>query len=469
MIEDDDGDALLVERALARSEFQTQRAPDRQSALQQLTDGVFDAALLDLSLPDSFGLEGVEAILEKFPDLPLVVVTGQSDSVLALAALQRGAQDYLVKSDWTPSLLVRTLRYAIQRQQLHVDKQRLVAELAQQARQDPLTGLLNRRSLLEELAHEWSRSSRGNPLACAMLDVDFFKKVNDTWGHAAGDAVLRTIAELVLRDCRATDVVGRYGGEEFCVLLADTTEECALLWAERTRRRIAETPIEVNGQTIVVTASFGVAERREMTATAEELIEQADQALRLAKQLGRDRVLRSGCLSRTDRAVPLSQSLFAQAPASEMLSPVVATLPPTALLDEAAEHLLGCRVDCLPVVDEAGLLLGTISEVELAAALTVERNWCQTVGSVMTRKPPCFEAWVDASLIRDFLARSGARHAIIVEGQRPIGTVSQLGILRWLAWQATAATAAARPARPRASEASIPALSLPAMAAMSQA
>jgi CBS domain-containing protein len=211
------------------------------------------------------------------------------------------------------------------------------------------------------------------------------------------------------------------------------------MWAERTRRRIAETTIAVGDDTVSVTASFGVAERRESTATPDALIEQADQALRLAKQLGRDRVLPTGSLSRTTSSVlSLSQNLFAQAQASDLLSPVSATLPPTALLEEAAQHLLGSRVDCLPVVDDAGNLLGTISEVEMAAALTTQRNWSKCVGDVMTKKPPCFGAWVDAIMIRDFLARSGARHAVIVEGQRPMGTVSQLGILRWLAWQAAA-------------------------------
>lgn len=449
VIEDDDGDALLVERALSRSEFRTVRADNRQSALELLAEGGIDAALLDLSLPDSFGLEGVDAILATFPDLPLIVVTGQDDNVLALAALQHGAQDYLHKCDWTPSLLVRTLRYAIQRQQLRVDKRLLMEELARQARQDVLTGLLSRRSLLDELEREWSRASRGaGPLSCVMLDVDYFKKVNDTYGHAAGDAVLKAIAELVQNDCRATDVAGRYGGEEFCILLPDTTEECALMWAERVRKRISETPIAIGSDTVTVTASLGVAERRETTTAPDILIEQADQALRLAKQLGRDRVLPTGSLGRTTcNPAGLSHNLFAQAQASDILAPVSATLPPTALLDEAAQHLLGSRVDCLPVVDQDGNLLGTISEVEMAAALSIQRNWSKTVADVMAKKPPCFGAWVDAVVIRDFLTRNGARHVVIVEGQRPIGTVSQLGILRWLAWQAAAPAGSSRTSR----------------------
>jgi CBS domain-containing protein len=205
-------------------------------------------------------------------------------------------------------------------------------------------------------------------------------------------------------------------------------------------------------------------------ATPETLIDHADQALRLAKQLGRDRVLPTGSLGRTTcNPTGLSQNLFAQAQASDLLAPVSATLPPTALLEEAAQHLLGSRVDCLPVVDQDGNLVGTISEVEMAAALSVQRSWSKCVSDVMTKKPPCFGAWVDAVVIRDFLTRNGARHVVIVEGQRPIGTVSQLGILRWLAWQATAPGGSARPVRLPPGEASLMTATALAAAAMATA
>ncbi len=451
VVEDDDGDAVLVERALARSEFVPQRAVSRQAALACLTEATFDAALLDLSLSDSFGLEGLDAIRAEHPDLPIVVVTGLADSGLALEALQRGAQDYLVKSDWTPSLLVRSLRYAIRRQQLLAENRRLMGELERLARHDPLTGLLNRRSLLEELSREWHRASRGgDSLACVLLDVDYFKKVNDTYGHTAGDAVLRAVAEALQSGCRATDVAGRYGGEEFCVVLPGATEEAALAWAERARKRIAE--MTVGAEQVRVTVSLGVADRREDVADMEAIIERADQALRLAKQLGRDRALPYGKLVRSESAVQrLSNDAMTQVTAADLLNPISAGVPATATLHEAALQLLGSRVDCVPIVDPEGNLVGTVGEAELAWAVATQPGWKRSVADVMIRRPACFSSWVHAAVIREFLSRTGARHVLIVEGRRPIGTVSQLSILRWLAWQAEdAGQRGAEPSAPAA-------------------
>jgi two-component system cell cycle response regulator len=437
VVEDDDGDAVLVERALARSEFVPVRAISRQAALERLAESAFDAALLDLSLSDSFGLDGLDVIRAKFPDLPIVVVTGLTDSDLALEALQRGAQDYLVKCDWTPSLLVRTLRYAILRQQLLAENRRLMSELARLARHDALTGLLNRRSLLEELGREWSRVCRsGENLACVLLDVDFFKKVNDAHGHAAGDAVLRAVAEMLQSGCRTSDIAGRYGGEEFCVVLPAASEEAALAWAERMRKRIAQMSISVGAEQVRITASFGVAERRSPMATMEAVIEHADQALRLAKQLGRDRVLPFGKIARSDASSQrAANDAMTRVTAADLLNPISASLLPTVTLQEAALHLLGVRVDCVPIVDSDGYLVGTVSEAELAWGVATHPGWKRSVAEVMIRRPACFSSWVDAAVIREFLSRTGARHVLIVEGRRPIGTVSQLSILRWLAWQ----------------------------------
>ena len=437
VVEDDEGDAVLVERALAASEFVPIRATSRQMALTHLAQSPFEVALLDLSLPDSFGLEGLDVIRAEFPDLPIVVVTGLADKDTALEALQRGAQDYLVKSDWTPSLLVRTLQYAILRQQLRAEKRQLVEELARLARQDPLTGLLNRRSLLEETERAWDTASlQGESLACVMLDLDFFKKVNDTRGHAGGDAVLCTVARLLQAACRANDVIGRYGGEEFCVVLPRASEEAALAWAERVRREIAETPVSIGAERAHVTASFGVAERRDGTSTPQSLIERADQALRLAKQMGRDRVLPFGRLAQCGFSIHhQTTDAMRRVTAADLLNPVVASLGPAATLQQAALHLLGWPVDCVPVVDSAGHLVGTVSEAELAWDLAANQDWGRPVADVMIRKPPFFGAAVEAPVIREFLLRTGARHVVIVEGQRPVGTVNQVGILRWLAWR----------------------------------
>jgi len=124
-----------------------------------------------------------------------------------------------------------------------------------------------------------------------MSDVDFFKRVNDTCGHAVGDAVLKSVSRSIEGRCRGSDSVCRYGGEEFCVLLPDTNEEGAASWAERCPLAIAETPCVAEGRSTSVTVSLGVAQREETTESPEQLLDFADQALLAAKLAGRNRVV----------------------------------------------------------------------------------------------------------------------------------------------------------------------------------
>ena len=164
---------------------------------------------------------------------------------------------------------------------------------------DALTGWHNRRYLKLRLKEELARVSReGCNLVCMMLDVDYFKSVNDTWGHIAGDAVLREIAQRIESEVRATDVAARYGGEEFIVLLPDTSRGDAELLADRIRRSVASTPIELpGGASTSVTASIGVADIRpgpefdDLKSLGESLVARADVALYTAKSAGRDRVV----------------------------------------------------------------------------------------------------------------------------------------------------------------------------------
>ncbi len=174
------------------------------------------------------------------------------------------------------------------------------AQLAAQAQRlhhladsDPLTGLLNRRSFREQFKREWGRAQRyDRAIACVMLDIDFFKRVNDAHGHAAGDAVLRRVAELLVSQCRPSDRVCRYGGEEFCIMVTETNEQGAAVLAERLRATLATTPLEIGGKPLEITSSFGVAERLGDVDDLEELIDRADRALYTAKHSGRNRVIR---------------------------------------------------------------------------------------------------------------------------------------------------------------------------------
>jgi diguanylate cyclase (GGDEF)-like protein len=163
--------------------------------------------------------------------------------------------------------------------------------VASQASTDSLTGLANRRMLDEELALEWRRADRvGDSLAFVLLDLDDFKAINDTHGHQAGDAVLRSVGEILGAGVRQVDLAGRYGGEEFALILPETDLPGALRLAERLRTSLEATPMELpGGTTLNATASFGVATKNEL-ATPEDLVAAADEALYAAKGAGKNRV-----------------------------------------------------------------------------------------------------------------------------------------------------------------------------------
>ena len=165
------------------------------------------------------------------------------------------------------------------------------AEVKRLAEEDPLTGLANRGAFADALAREVARARRGgHPLALAVLDVDRFKAVNDAWGHAAGDAVLRAIADAIRPLVRAEGLCARIGGEELALLMPDVALEGARAFAEKVRQRIAERSVPHEGHEIRVTVSVGVAVLEPGDAAADRLLARADERLYQAKRSGRDRV-----------------------------------------------------------------------------------------------------------------------------------------------------------------------------------
>jgi two-component system, cell cycle response regulator len=168
----------------------------------------------------------------------------------------------------------------------------LEGRLSQLARYDSLTGVLNRRTFCETIDREWSRAIRySHPLSCAMIDVDRFKQTNDTYGHAAGDSMLTELARTIERNCRRSDYLCRWGGDEFCVLLPETHESGALVWAERCREILFNTEIRLGSVRLPICASFGVAQRYENMQSPNQLLELADCALLAAKRAGRQRAM----------------------------------------------------------------------------------------------------------------------------------------------------------------------------------
>jgi diguanylate cyclase (GGDEF)-like protein/PAS domain S-box-containing protein len=312
------------------------------------------------------------------------------------------------------------------------------ANLAEQTRQllrladtDPLTGLLNRRSFREQFEREWLRSLRhGRPLACVMLDIDFFKRVNDLHGHLAGDATLRKIAELLARQCRPSDVIGRYGGEEFCIMAPETTEQGAASLAERIRFVLAETPVEIGERTLHVTGSFGAADCMGELNNVDELVARADQALQIAKHSGRNRVARySSEESLVEWIAQHSPTrLLCDATARELLTPTP-SIEADATIAEAVEILLQSRVGLAPVVDKQGKLAGCVSERDLMVLNVSPEAWSGRVADVMKSNVVCYEEGAPGNQVFQFLCRALVHRVVIAEGGRPIGIISPTSLL----------------------------------------
>ncbi|HEU5002047.1 MAG TPA: diguanylate cyclase [Actinomycetota bacterium] len=273
LVEDSDEHAALVAASLQQVSFELCRVNDLRAARSALAGERFVCILLDLSLPDGEGLESLTQVLALAPGIPVVVLTSRDDEALAVAAVQRGAQDYVVKGV-DPAVLARAVRYAIERKSLE-------AQLAQQALHDPLTGLPNRTLLLARLGPALARARRtGERVAVLYLDLDGFKPINDQFGHEAGDAVLVEVARRLSSVVRPQDTVARMGGDEFAVLCdgfpADAEIHSLLArMADAVANPMAQ---DQQGGARRVTASIGAAFARE-TDSPEDLIRLADEAM----------------------------------------------------------------------------------------------------------------------------------------------------------------------------------------------
>jgi diguanylate cyclase (GGDEF)-like protein len=250
-------------------------------------------AILDWMMP---GLDGVEVCQKvrqrgQEPYIYLLLLTTKGRKENIIEGLDAGADDYLTKPFDPHELQVR-LRTGMRIVKLQAEIIQAREELRVQATHDALTGVWNRRAILEMLGTELVRSSRDAlPVAVAMADLDYFKRINDTYGHVVGDAVLREAVSRMRTLLRPYDAIGRYGGEEFLVVLPGCTAQDAFRLAERLRIGISQEPMVLPEGTIEVTSSFGVATNDTTTPLdATALIQAADTALYQAKAEGRNRV-----------------------------------------------------------------------------------------------------------------------------------------------------------------------------------
>jgi diguanylate cyclase (GGDEF)-like protein len=291
--DDDPADRKLVRTYLQQitsREIVLLEAGHTEEIQNALDKGRIDLVLMDNQMPGKSGMAWLAEITRR-QLAPVVMLTGSGTEEIAAQAFQEGAVGYLPKSSLSQEKLGNTIDVALDKwtrlQQAMADKEKL----ERLANFDSLTGLYNRRAILGKLRDLINRANRyKEDFSLSMLDIDHFKRVNDRYGHLTGDGVLEKIAALIRRNIRDTDIVGRYGGEEFITILPQTTLSSAWVVAERIRGIIEKTEMKDSaGNVFTMTVSQGLAgwERGE---DAYPLISRADEALYKAKEKGRNRV-----------------------------------------------------------------------------------------------------------------------------------------------------------------------------------
>ncbi len=285
LVEDDRADARFLRSCLTRSQGSPPDLVHREclnDALDSLRTGHFDVVLLDLHLPDASGEACVRAIQQVNPAVPIVVLSGEDSEEYALGILKQGVQDYLVKWDGEGKIILRAIRYAIERKRSELRLNHL-------ATYDSLTQIPNRSHFVQYLEKAVSRAQRtASMLGLVFLDLDRFKGVNDTLGHHFGDKLLVAASKRIEQTVRNGDVIARMGGDEFAVLLEGVSGVRA---AEAVARKLAAAlsePYLLDGHQVSVTVSIGVTIYPNDRGEPETLIKNADIAMYQAKNAGRN-------------------------------------------------------------------------------------------------------------------------------------------------------------------------------------
>jgi len=321
LIVEDDAD----QRSLLRETLKLRYGPGVEAGIVSVATGreclaqnlsAFDVVLLDYHLPDVEGIRLLEKVLA-LADVPVVFVTGESDSALAAEAIKRGAQDYVVKlGDYLfaiPVVIEKSIsQHRVRRENDHLRAQlelmlaelklknaqleESLAKLRSMAATDHLTGLSNRRRFNEDLQRQFSEAARyGHDLTCCMCDLDDYKQLNDSLGHQLGDEVLMATAKAIRGVLRMSDSAARYGGDEFVLLFPNTTSREALTVGRRLREQVALGIRRCTNSSRSVTLSVGVASvQADHPASADMLVSMADRALYAAKGAGKDRIVLFG-------------------------------------------------------------------------------------------------------------------------------------------------------------------------------
>ncbi len=310
IVADGGGERQFLEERLLASGHAVCFAENGPDCIRLMQENAPDMLIVDATMATADGLALVTTLrnTQTRDCLYIIVLTDPNDKGQSLRAIEAGADDFLNKpiegaalqarlSSGMHALLTRC-NLTAERDRLRSDIEQLSAfhlEALEAALTDQLTNLYNRRHAIRRLTELWSQSSRvGRQLSVIVMDIDHFKQVNDRYGHAAGDVVLKNFAQILRNHSRLPDLACRIGGEEFLLILPDTPLEGARQHADRIRKACESISLEMSGATLSITASFGVAEKTPDLPGYEELLDAADQALLTAKRQGRNQVVTGG-------------------------------------------------------------------------------------------------------------------------------------------------------------------------------
>lgn len=300
IVDDTPANLRLLAQLLSEHSYDVRPVTKGGAALTAAYAAAPDLILLDIRLPDMDGYAVCAQLKADVAtcDIPIIFLSALGDTNDKLKAFSVGGVDYITKPFHPEEVLARVRTHLALRQaraELERANRELKHALAREehlARIDWLTGVLNRSHFFALAVHDFTNALRyTRPITLMMFDIDHFKQVNDRFGHPAGDLVLQHVARIAAEQIRAADIIGRYGGEEFIVLLPSTTMPQALGVAERIREQISGLSVETDFGVVQVTISCGLAERIQTDDSIERVIDRADQALYAAKRSGRNCVV----------------------------------------------------------------------------------------------------------------------------------------------------------------------------------